>query len=572
MLQKLTIKNIALIDYAEIPFSKGLNVLSGETGAGKSVILESLNFVLGAKADKTLIRNGQNECSVIAEFNVENNNAIAEICNEFDFEQDDLLIISRKFNIDGKSSIKINGNSATVSMLKKFTTLLVDVHGQSEHFNLLKVANQLALLDSFGGKVILDIKTSLSQQYSEYKDILQKLDTLGGDESQRLIRLDVLNYQINEIVSANLQDDEEESLALIKQKLINQEKIVTALRGLYESISGDGGVEDILSNSRRILSSITSFDKEYSDLYDRLENAFAEINDIADNSNNILDGFEDSEYNIDQIEERLSLIKALKNKYGDSILKINEFLESAIAEKEKLENFAELFDDLTIKKIQLQKIIYSTYNHLSDKRREFAKIFEDNIVSELHELGMKNANFKIDFNDKIDIDNCKFNSSNGFDNVEFLFSANLGEPLKSLSMVISGGEMSRFMLAIKAQSSKFNDVSTFIFDEIDAGISGNIARVVAEKFAKISCFTQIIAISHLPQISAMADNNLLIEKTEDGTKTTTSVKTLSFEQKVDEIIRLVGGDKESLSAKQHAKELLLTCDKIKEKIKNTWFV
>lgn len=568
MLQKLSIKNIALIDYAEIPFSNGLNVLSGETGAGKSVILESLNFVLGAKADKTLIRSGQNDCSVVAEFNVENNNAIYDIYNELDFEQEDLLIISRKFTIDGKSSIKINGNSATVSMLKKFTSLLVDVHGQSEHFNLLKTANQLSLLDSFGGQTILDIKNSLSLEYAEYKEILNKLETLGGDESQRLIRLDVLDYQINEITNANLQDDEEENLISIKQKLINQEKIVTALRGVCDCITSDGGVEDILSNARKILSSIASFDNEYSELYDRLENVFAEINDIADNSNNILDNFEESEYSLDQVDERLSLIKSLKNKYGDSISKINEFLESAVAEKEKLENFAQIFEELTIEKLTKEKKIYKLYENLSNKRFEFAQIFEKNIICELKELGMKSANFKINFSEKPDFNDCKFNSSNGFDNIEFLFSANLGEPLKNLSMVISGGEMSRFMLSIKAQTSKFNDISTFIFDEIDAGISGNIAKIVAEKFAKISRYTQIIAISHLPQISAMADNNLLIEKTEDVAKTTTSVKTLSFEQKIDEIIRLVGGDKNSLSAKEHAKELLSNCAKTKEKLNN----
>lgn len=568
MLQKLLIKNIALIDYAEIPFFNGLNVLSGETGAGKSVILESLNFVLGAKADKTLIRNGQNECSVIAEFNVENNSGIKEICEELDFEQEDLLIISRKFTIDGKSSIKINGNSATVSMLRKFTSLLVDVHGQSEHFNLLKTANQLALLDSFGGQVLAEIKTKLTDEYSKYKNILTKLNELGGDESQRLIKLDVLNYQINEITNANLQNDEEENLISIKHKLINQEKILGSLRGVYDCISADGGAQDILSNARKMLSSISNFDKEYSELYDRLENVFAEINDIADNSSNILDNFDESEYNIDQVEERLTLIKSLKNKYGDSVVKINVFLENAIAEKEKIENYAQLFEDLNLEKTKLENVIYNLYYELSDKRREHARIFEENIVKELQELGMKSARFETHFTEKPEIENCKFNTSNGFDNIEFMFSANLGEPLKNLSMVISGGEMSRFMLAIKAQTSKFNDVSTFIFDEIDAGISGNIAKIVAEKFAKISMHTQIIAISHLPQISAMADNNLLIEKTEDGTKTTTSVKTLTYEQKINEIIRLVGGDKNSLSAKEHAKELLLNCSKTKEKLKN----
>lgn len=556
MLQKLVIKNIALIDSAEICFEKGLNVLSGETGAGKSVIIESLNFVLGAKSDKSLIRSGQTECSVVAEFDVADNLAIKDVYNELEIEQDDILLISRRFTIDGKSSIKINGNSATATMLRRFTSILVDVHGQSEHFNLLKPSNQLNLIDSFGGQSVADIKLVLSDKFSKYKQIVKELNEFGGDESQRLIRLDVLTFQINEILNANLEDGEEEKLLLIKQKLYNQEKIVSALRSISDAISSEGGIEDILSNCNRVISSIFDFDSEYADLYDRLENVYAEVSDISSTSHNLLDNIDVSEYNPYEIEARLDHIKALKNKYGNSINEINEFLDKAITEKERLENYSQKIEDLEQNKSQICREIFDLYLKLSQVRRKNAQIFENNIRLELTELGMKKSNFEISFSNLPEFNDCKFNSANGIDEIEFLFSANLGEPLKNLSMVISGGEMSRFMLSIKAQTAKYNDVSTFIFDEIDAGISGNIAKVVAEKFAKISKSTQIIAITHLPQISAMADNNLLIEKNEDGQKTLTSVKTLNYEEKVNEIVRLVGGDKNNQTAIKLAKDII----------------
>ncbi len=568
MLQKLIIENIALIDSAEICFTNGLNVLSGETGAGKSVIIDSLNFVLGAKADKSLIRSGQNECLVVAEFDVQNNSAIIDVFNELEIEQDDVLLISRKFNIEGKSSIKINGNTATVSMLRKFTSILVDVHGQSEHFNLLKTSNQLTLLDNFGGEEIFEIKQKLSSEFDKLKEINSNLQAFGGDESQRLIRIDILNYQINEISKANLQDDEDEKLLIIKQKLNNQEKIFNALKIVNQSISDEGGVEDVLSNASKMLSTISDIDEQYLSLYDRLESVFADLNDISNSANSLLDSFDVLEYNPYEIDSRLDLIKALKNKYGASISEINQFLENAIIEKDKLENFAKQVSALEKEKTDVCIKIFALYTELNKKRLHFAKVFENNILTELQSLGMKNAQFKINFNDAPKFEDCAFSSANGFDSVEFMFSANLGEPLKNLAMVISGGEMSRFMLSIKAQTAKFSDLSTYIFDEIDAGISGNVAKTVAEKFAKIALNTQIIAISHLPQVSAMADNNILIEKHEDQSKTITTVKSLSVEEKVYEIIRLVGGDKDSQTALLHAKDVIENAKSYKKSIIN----
>lgn len=566
MLKTLTIKNVALIEYANIDFKSGLNVLSGETGSGKSVILESLNFVLGAKADKTLIKSGETECVVKAIFAIDNALDVKKILNEFDIESEDDLIIVRKFTIDGKSNVKINGETVTISMLKQITSHLVDVHGQSEHFHLLKTSNQLKLIDKFGAEEILPKINIIKELYQKYNNVCSELDKLGGEESQRLIKIDILNYQIDEIEKLDLKEGEEEELLEIKSKLEYQDKICTALNCVKTTVLEEGGISDILGNALRALSTISNLSQDFSTLEERLSSAFSEIDDIAETAGNMIDDFDFSEYNVDSIENRLESIKSLKKKYGENFEQIQEFLSRANIERERLINFNELAENLLKEKNKLENALYVNYSELHCLRKNFSKIFSKNVLDELTGLGMPNASFEVIFQDFPPREECKFNSSNGIDVLEFNFSANLGEPLKPLSNVISGGEMSRFMLAVKTQTAKFNDIATFIFDEIDAGISGNVARVVAEKFAKISKTVQIIAISHLPQISSMADNNLLITKKESCEKTVTEVTTLNFNDKVKEITRLIGGDLNSISAKAHAEELISSADEFKSKL------
>lgn len=567
MLKKLLIKNVALIDSAEIEFADGLNVLSGETGAGKSVIIESLNFVLGAKADKTLIRSGENECYVKAEFDVSDNSFIKELYNECGIEPDDYLLIQRKFSIDGKGSIKINGETVNVSILKKFTALLVDVHGQSEHFHLLKNSNQLQLLDKFGGEELEQIKCAIKDDFSKLKTVKDELLNLGGDEAQRLIRLDILNYQIAEIERVDLKEGEEEELKSIRQKLMHQKKISEALSSVNNCISFEGGISDLLSNLSNLLNSISDCGEEYSILLDRLNSVTVELDDISREANASLEDLELPNVNPNDIEERLENIKSLKKKYGADYLEISKFYEGAKQEKDRLENFNELAQSLLAEKDKLEKKVYELYKKLSQLRRNSADILCKNVLLELKELGMVNSQFVIEFSETPSLEECKFESINGFDKIEFMFSANLGEPIKPLSLIISGGEMSRFMLSIKAQTAKLSEISTFIFDEIDAGISGVTAKVVAEKLAKISKSVQVISITHLPQISAMADNNLLIEKTELENRTVTKIKKLSKDDKIIEISRLISGNTDSKSSLDHAVELINSAQEYKNLLK-----
>ena len=565
MLKKITVKNFALIDYAEIIFTEGFNVLSGETGAGKSIVLESLNFVLGAKADKNLIRSGESECFVTAEFDLSFATWAKTVYEELDYDYDDTLIISRKFNDSGKSTIKINGYPANVSILKKFTSYLVDVHGQSEHFSLLSQTNQLSLIDKFGGEEILCLKKEISNFLDEYKLLKNQLNQLGGEESGRLIRLDVLSYQINEIESANVQEGEEEKLLEIKEKLKHQEKIVNALSSIKYSLANEGGVSDITSNAVKQASFISDLGEEYNVLYERLNNVYSEIEDLAMTSENLLESFDFLEYSIDEINERLAVIKNLKKKYGDNYSDILLFLDNAKKEKDKLENFSTIYQDLIIKEAKYKDILYNKYSQLSDIRKKTAKILSESVVVELKELGMENAKFNVEFSNPNNVEDTKFDGV-GYDSVIFTFSANVGEPLKPLSYIISGGEMSRFMLALKVQTAKCNDISTFVFDEIDAGISGAVAKIVSEKLVKISKSVQVVSISHLPQIVSFGDNNLLIYKTVENSSSYTRIKPLSKEDKVLEISRLIGGDINSSSANIHAMEMIKQADAIKKSI------
>ncbi len=566
MLKNILIKNVALIEEASIEFEKGLNVLSGETGSGKSVILDSLNFVLGAKADKSMIRNGSDFCMVKAEFDVKNNQFIKSELDALDIDYDDNLIVSRKLSLSGSGSIKINGEPVTLTGLKTVTGHLVDVHGQSEHFYLLKEANQLALIDAYGGEKIAKTKEELSKEISALKNVLSELNKLGGDDGQRALRLDILKYQVKEIKEADVKENEYEDLTVLRAKLNNQEKISEALNETKQALSGEGAATDGVSYARNAISRISNLDKSYADLLTRLENAYAEIEDISETVSGFMDDFDFSEADLDRTEERISLIKNLFKKYGGNYNELIAFESNAEKEIERLENFDNLAEELLVKKAELSEKVYSLYIKLSSLRKNFAKDFSEKVACEIRELNMKNAVFDVKFNGLPEFDKEKDDikiSENGLDEISFMFSANLGEPLKSLSKIISGGEMSRFMLAIKSRTAKYSEISTLVFDEIDAGISGETAKVVGEKFVKLSEDVQLIAVSHLPQIVALGDNNLLIKKIETDGKTVSVIEKINGEKRVAEIVRLIGGTPESPSAIAHAKELIKNADRLK---------
>lgn len=550
MLKTLYLKNIALVDEAEIAFSEGLNVLSGETGAGKSVILDSIDFVLGAKADKGMIRSGQSECSVRAEFTCEPE-LLRPVLEELDLEESDALLIVRRLNADGRGSLKVNGCPMTATMLRKLTSQLVDVHGQSEHFFLLKETNQLRLLDQIAGTE--QERAEVASLLKERRAYAEKLSSLGGDEGERERRADILRFQIDELENAALKEGEEEELTALRTKYQNAEKILGGLRTVRDALLSDGGASDAVNTAHRGLISIEKYG-DYAALSERLESALAEIEDIGETAESLAEELDIDEREAERVENRLDEIKSLKKKYGGSVEGALNFLFRAKEELQLLENSAEECEKLKALLDGNAKKLYSACEALTKKRKEGAEGFTRRVTEELKTLNIPSARFEIAFDPYSEEDLPRAHAE-GLDRVKFLFSANAGEPVKELGKIISGGEMSRFMLAVKAQLSSIGTIGTYIFDEIDAGIGGKTARVVAEKFADIAKTTQIIAVSHLAQIAAFADRQFLIEKKEEGGRTFSRIRPLEEEERAGELVRLLGGEQGG-SALMHAEELL----------------
>lgn len=554
MLQKLFIKNVALISEAEIEFDGKLNVLSGETGSGKSVILDSINFVLGSKADKTMIRYGEQEAIVRAEFCVDENSEAVRKLEEFDIESDGLISITRKFSLDGKGSIKVNGVSVTAAMLKAVTLHLVDVHGQSEHFFLLSEDNQLNVVDGICGEDVGVIKSELADLIKNKRGLKAKIAELGGDGAERERKLDLLEYQIKEIENADLKEGEFDELKTRRNIIANTEKILSSISGGVSALNDDGGVLDCLSSAQRAITGISSLSDNYAKMEERLEEVYAEISDICETLTDYADELTFDGREAEEIDERITLIKNLRKKYGADEKEILNFLEDSRAQFDLLSDGANAVEKYNKQISECDEKIYALCKKLTNKRKFASDKFCNDVTAQLKTLNIPDAQFSVKFAE-YDEQTANLQSLNGSDNISFMFSANKGEPLKPLNKVISGGEMSRFMLAVKTVLKDVNGISTYIFDEIDAGISGYTANAVAEKFVRIAENTQILAVSHLPQVCAASGAQFLIYKENSGDKTVTKVKRLDEESKINEIIRLTGSVN-SEAAKIHAKELI----------------
>ncbi len=563
MLQSLSIRNIALIDSLNVNLETGLNVFSGETGSGKSIIVDSLNFLLGGRADKTLIRYGEETARVEGVFDVFGTPA-QEALVELGFEREDTVIITRTFSLSGRSEIRLNGRPITLSMLRSVSEKLVDVHGQSEHQSLISVGTHLDLVDKFGKEECALLLARVGSAYDALCAVDRELSKFGGSEEERLRTVDLLEYQIEEIENAALYDGEEEELKRARTLAMNREKIA---QGLAESVSmlsrGPQNASDGVFESARILSGLASYSPELDALSERLNSMRIELQDISDSLEDFADNMQFDGAEADRIEERYETIKALKRKYGHDIPAIFAYLEDAKERLLTLQQAEERIAELSKEREKCVDELYAASCDLSAVRKEVANRFENAIVRELADLGMKGSRFVVEFAPLPQKEDATF-TANGLDMAEFMFSANTGEPLKPLAKVISGGEMSRFMLAVKKITCELDRIPTMIFDEIDTGISGKIARIVAEKFADVSKESQIIAITHLPQIAAMADANYLISKHVIEGKTLTRMNRLAEEEIVLEIARLSGSVELTEAARKNAEELILSATSYKK--------
>lgn len=571
VLQRLEIQNVAIIDRVGIEFGAGLNVLTGETGAGKSIIIDSINAILGERLSKDLIRTGKEKAVVEAVFEVDNER-FADLFEMLGIEpeEDGTLIISREFTTAGKNTCRVNGKMATVSTLKQFGERLIDIHGQHDNQSLLRTESHIDLLDLFVHDQIQALLEEYTSHLLKYKELKTRLKMLSGDKNERARKIDLLNYQIDEIKKAKLKDKEEIALEKQRDILINSEKIMAALSKAYELLGQSSKVERSASDSiNEVLSElngISDLDENYNTLTKRLEALSYELDDIVTETRRLRDEVEYNPDLLEQIEERLDLIYRLKKKYGDSVKDILEYMKKASEELNEIVNNEEIVNGLLSQIEKENDLLCKAAAGLSEQRARAAKILEDKIGEELNDLEMKNARFKvnIDFDASYNNNNEIRYNHNGLDKVEFLISSNPGEPLKPLSKIASGGEMSRIMLAIKTILANVDKMPTLIFDEIDIGISGKASQKVGEKLSFISKNHQVISVTHLAQIACMGDSNYYIEKISKDNNTNAVVSKLDKNELKNEIARIIGGANISEITLKHAEEMLLNAVRFKK--------
>lgn len=550
MLSRLVIKNIALITELELSLSGGMNVLSGETGAGKSIIVDAVNLVLGERADRELIRTGAEKAVVEAWFSGANN--INDLLEEQQIEPEEELVISREISISGKNVCRINGTLVTLAALKTISDRLVDIHGQHEHQSLLNEKNHMSMLDGFDPRII-GAAAEVSSAYSEYAAVQARLKTLlAGEDRER--RIDILNYQISEIRQANVTEGEEEDLQQQKRRMNATERLAEALGAAYEQIyeSEEHSVLAMLKDTSGRLSGIGDVDEKFEAFAVRVNEAYYALEELSGDIRHELDACNFDADELEQIEERLALIHTLARKYGDPLV-TGAFIKKAEQELADLTDSEALAQELSEKAKRLRADLYKKSVLLSNLRREAAQAFELQVTQQLADLGMSSAIFSVQFGEFKSEEDCTLTKS-GIDTVEFFISANRGEPQKPLRKVASGGEVSRIMLALKNIAADRGGIPTMIFDEIDTGISGRMAQVVAEKLFSISKGRQVICVTHLPQIASMADAHFLVTKESDESATHTYLIPLDETQRIDEIARLTGG--ETAVTQAHAKEML----------------
>lgn len=553
MLEHLHIRNVALIKESEISFGDGLNILTGETGAGKSMIIDSLQFALGGRAGKDFLRHGEKQAAVEALFSVQSQALTEKLAeNGIVPEEDGTLLITRTLSEAGKSVCRINGSTVTVGMLKEIAEDMIDIYGQHEHQSLLNPVKHIRLLDRFCGAGFGEAMEEYKNSRQRLKDLEKQLTILIGDESQREQRMDMLLFQKEEIEAAELQEGEEDALLEQKKRLSSMERLIRltgeSVTLLYDGDDRAPSACDQLGDALAKLQEAAEYDAALSPLADALADGYAAVEDCARELKREAEEQEADPEELERIEERLQLFYKLKRKYGGSIEAVLEFYEKAVQELEFLSNSSEKAAELSAKKAKEEKRLSALAETLTARRRATAEQVEEQIETALHDMEMKHARFHIQIEEKANW------GADGKDKVEFLISANAGEPLKPLAKIASGGEMSRVMLALKTVLVDADEIGTFIFDEIDTGVSGRTARRVGEKMRFLGGKRQLLCITHLPQIAAMADNHFLIEKESDAGETVTRVTALDEEGAVREVARLMNDVTETTLAA--ARELL----------------
>lgn len=548
MLVHLHVKNLALIEEAEVEFGPGLNILTGETGAGKSILLGSMQLILGGKTSRNMIRENADYALVELLFQLENPRVLKKLEDLDLYPEEGQILLSRKI-MDGRSISKINGETCTVGQMKAAAACLLDIHGQHEHQSLLYRDKQLEILDSYGRAQIFPQKTLVEEAYRQYRKSLEELNSLDIDEEQRNREMAFLEFEVTEIENAALMLGEDEELERQYKKLSNARKIMEVLQTVHTITGYENGAGDMTGTALREMAKVTQYDEELESLSQTLNEADSLLNDFHRELSSYLDDLVFDEETFYQVERRLDLINNLKAKYGQEISGILSYRDKQIEKLEKLRKYEEYFQAAKEKVQKAEEKLEEASYELSKIRQEYKEQLEKKVVQGLKDLNFLDVDFAIRF------DRRKNYTPNGFDDVEYEISTNPGEMRKPLGQIVSGGELSRIMLALKAILADRDEIETLIFDEIDTGISGRTAQKVSEKMAMIGNHHQVLCITHLPQIAAMADTHFEIEKHVKGSETTTQIHPLNEEDSVKELARLLGGAEITATVLENAKEM-----------------
>lgn len=571
MLAQITIKDFAIIDEITVNFNDGLTVLTGETGAGKSIIIDAIQLLAGARASVEFVRHNSDEAWIEGIFFIDNeNHNVYSILKELDIQVDDeegSIILQRIITAKGKSICRINGKLVTLSILKEVGQTLIDIHSQHETQSLMHPENHIKLLDYYEFNKINLTKEAYLELYEELNELQKKFKQLTESEKQFNERTDLLSFQLNELQSANLEIGEDEELENERHRLMNYEKLFENLQLSYHSLFGDNKALDFLSQAATSLEQIEDIDPSFKKISEEIKSHYYGLEELSYQIRQHLDGLEYDPQRLDEVESRLHEINRLKRKYGREIDQLISLMIEMEEELEQLENKEVHLESLQKQILSLQKDTLVEAENLRKTRQQVAEKLKNEIKKELKDLYLEKAIFDVEFStidgDIIWKDKKVKLTKNGLDQIQFLISTNPGEPLKPLHKVASGGEMSRIMLALKRIFSEQQNVTSVIFDEVDTGVSGRVAQAIAEKINEISKKSQVICITHLPQVAAMADQHLLIEKELDKDRTKTKVIKLTKEQSVEELARMISGSELTETTKKHALELIEQANSVK---------
>ena len=547
MLSLLHIENIAVIERADISFDRGFNVLTGETGAGKSIVIDAISAILGQRAYRDMIRTGTTKASVRAVFTDVPKLAWFE---ENGVEYDSETIIQREIHLDGKNVCRVNGALVTVSILNKLGIQLINIHGQHDSASLFDEDNHLQFLDDFARNEAL--RAAYSESYSAVAKLRREIDRMSMDEGEKLRRMETLKYQIEEIEKANLTAGEDEELEARRKLLQNSEKIANGLNDAVENLYGgddSDGAASMLATAERALARVAKFSPQISELHEKVADLMYQVQDAAELARDVQYELSYSADELDQIESRLDIIHKLRRKYGTTCAEILEYLEKAKQELDEIEFADDHIEHLKKKLAKAEKTAWDSAFALRKNRKETAEVLSERILTELAQLDMPKVQFACQFTE-LEL------TANGADAVAFYMSANVGEALKPMSKVASGGELARIMLAMKNVLAEQDKVNTLIFDEVDTGVSGRAAQKVAEKLKSVARSKQVLCVTHLPQLAAMGDTHLLIAKGERDGRTYTTVTPLDLEGRKRELARIIGGANITETTLKSAEEML----------------